>query len=239
MPYNNYMYISGKNDVIEYIESGNSIKKLFIKYGEKLPDILVKLIRKHNIDLVYLKREELDNLVGHRRHRGIAAKIPDFSYASYQEITDDIERNNGIALYLDHINDPVNLGSIIRSAVGFDISGIILPQDRQVQVTPSVIRVSEGNCFKIKIAKITNPIQFIKRLKKAGIWIASLDMNGENIKKANLPRPLLLIAGAEGRGVSSKIIELSDYVLSIPQSKNLQSLNVAVAVAIALFAIRS
>ena len=233
--YNSHMFISGKNHIEEYIGAGGKILLIYVKEGYKIPENIAEYIKKHSIKVERVTPKELKRISGDERARNIVAKVPEFEYSDAYKIIQRAIEEKGIALYLDHIEDPVNLGAIIRSAFAFKTAGIILPKNRACRVTPTVIRVSEGYAFKMPIAIITNPMNFIKEARKMGLFILSLERGGEPLSKVSIPKPALLVAGSEGRGVSRKIMENSDMILSIEQSEEINSLNVHVAVSIALY----
>ncbi len=229
------MFIHGKNQIDEFIKAGGRILTLYVKDGFRMPENIANYVEKNGVKVLKVNLKELKKVARDERARDLVAKIPDFEYSNPYRIVQNAAKTHSIALYLDHIEDPVNLGGIIRSAFAFKAAGILLPKNRACKVTPTVIRVSEGYAFKIPIAIITNPMNFIKEARKMGLFILSLERGGEPLSKISIPKPALLVAGSEGKGVSGKILEVSDMILSIEQSEEINSLNVHVAVSIALY----
>lgn len=229
------MVVFGKNQVEELIKYGGKIKTLYIKKSFIPQGIIKNFTEKHSELVKWVSQNELVKIAQNKKARDIVAILSEFKYYNVYELLDETLQKNGILLYLDHIEDPVNLGAIIRSAAAFEVQGIIIPKNRACKVTPTVIRISEGFAFKVPISIITNPMNLIKEIKKYGLFVVSLERGGNPLKNTTLPHPALLVAGSEGKGVSKKILEYSDIVVSIEQSKDVNSLNVHVAVSIALW----
>ncbi len=218
----------------EYLRAGGKILRVYVKENYRLPSNIERLLQKHRINVQRITQRELQKLAG-QKARDIVAEVEEYDYANVDDLISEAIGKKGMILYLDHVEDPVNLGAIIRSAFAFGATGIILPKDRACHVTPTVIRVSEGYAFRMPIAIITNPMNFLKNAKKNGLFVLALERGGEPLSKISFPKPAILVAGSEGRGVSEKIMENSDLIVSIEQSEGINSLNVHVAVAIALY----
>ena len=229
------MFVYGKNQVEELLRYNGKIKTLYIAHTFVPKGIIKEFIEKNPKVVKKVEQKEIEKIAQNRKARDIVAILSEFEYENPYDLVDKAISEHGILLYLDHIEDPVNLGAIIRSAAAFEAKGIIIPKDRACRITPTVIRVSEGFAFKIPLAMITNPMNFIKEAKKHGLFVASLERGGHPLNKTSFPKPLLLVAGSEGKGVSRKILEHSDIIISIEQSKDVNSLNVHVAVSIALW----
>ncbi len=229
------MIVYGKNQVEELLKYGGKIKALYVR-DSFIPRGIIKKFMENNSHLVSrVNQRELEKIANSNKARDVIAVLEEFTYHNALDLVENTLKNRGVLVYLDHVEDPVNLGAIIRSAAAFNASGIIIPKNRACKVTPTVIRVSEGFAFRVPVALITNPINFIKEVKKEGLFVISLERGGSLLSKLKLPGPSLLVAGSEGRGVSQKIVENSDLVVSIEQSKEVNSLNVHVAVSIALW----
>jgi 23S rRNA (guanosine2251-2'-O)-methyltransferase len=167
-------------------------------------------------------------------HQGVAADIGEFPLSPLKDLLQRAFETNGVILGLDHLQDPRNAGSLIRSAEALGACGVILPPVRSVGITPTVVKASAGACFHIPIA-IGNLRQFAKRFEEAGGFIAVLDMDGDDIRNAQKLRPLFLIVGAEGEGVSASLKAIAHAVWRIPMLGKVSALNAAVAGAIALW----
>ncbi|ENY69113.1 tRNA/rRNA methyltransferase [Metamycoplasma auris 15026] len=220
-------YIYGKNSVLEALADRYPIKKLYL-----LDSLKNKEIKFSNI--AYLKKAELDKLVN-GNHQGYVAEIDAFRY-------DDIgiikKNNPKIVLILDHIQDPQNFGAILRSCSVFGVSYIIIPKDRSVEVTPTVLKISSGGFKNIKIIKTNSLLEAIKYLKQNGFWIygSALNKEAKKLSDTSFSFPVGLIVGNEGSGISKTLLKESDEIIYIEQAPQaVQSLNVSNATSIFLY----
>lgn len=228
------MLAIGKNAVLESIKSKRAEKVLIQKnYFNKDSKEISELAKNNGIKVFFEEKAFLDKLSGGANHQGIIAKTPDFSYSSLEEIINP-EGNNFI-LVLDELSDPHNFGNIIRSAECAGVTGIIIPERRSVDVTETVIKVSVGACFHIKIAKVKNLNDAVRALKDNFITVYSLDMDGKSIYEERFDDNAAFVIGSEGFGIKKLTKQLSDKVLSIPQFGKINSLNAGSATAIAIY----
>ena len=233
------LYIFGKNPVVELFEKNRDIiKTLFIdesESGRKYEAIITKA-RQTKIDVQIISKKTFEKKLGRSaKHQGIMALIHQYPYCELEQILVNTQ-NDSCIIITDHIQDPQNLGSIIRNAAAFGASGILIPRANQVGVTSSVLRSSAGNAFSIPIARIGNISEIIKQLKTAGFWIIGLDGGGtDTIGKIDMSGKVAMIVGSEGDGMSRLVRENCDFIAKIPISSNIESLNVASATAIALY----
>jgi len=218
------MYIYGKNSVKE-IENSKIIS-CYLSHDFKDKDIINKLTCK----IKYMKKHELDKIVD-GLHQGIILKVEDYKYSNIDELI----KEDGFLVILDHIEDPHNFGAIIRTCESANIDGIIIPKDRSVEVNGTVMKVSSGTLDKIKIAKVTNLIQTINYLKEKGYWIIGTDMDGEDYKEIDYKGKIAIIVGNEGKGLSKLVKENCDFIASISMKGSINSLNVSVATGIIIF----
>ncbi len=251
------MYIYGKNAILEALKEGKFISKVYVLKGKKefLKDVLKKL-QKENVKIVESDRNKLKKLVNTDKHQGIVALISPVKPVSFEEILERLEnykKYNTLPylIYLDHLEDPHNVGAIFRSAFAFKASGILIPKDRSVYINDTVVKVSTGTVFKVPYALLNSPSKFLKEAKKRNIWIVALEapksverklgkINIRKIKELSeikIPYPLILIVGSEGKGVSKSALELSDLILYLDMNEEADSLNVSVATGIALYKI--
>ncbi|HOJ50291.1 MAG TPA: 23S rRNA (guanosine(2251)-2'-O)-methyltransferase RlmB [Spirochaetota bacterium] len=226
--------VIGFNPVIALLQSNIKIEEVLISINidksknRSLLDILDK--KSKNIKVSYLKKEELDKIAGTNNNQGIVAKIK--TQINYREINEFKESNT--LLILDHIQDPQNLGAIIRSANLFKVDAVVIPEKRACPITSTVIKASSGAIFFTPIVKINSILSTIKNLKEWGFWIYTADMSGEDVRKINFDGKTALIIGSED-GVSQKVIENSDFLVKIPTAGNIDSLNASVASGILLY----
>lgn len=230
------MVIYGRHPVREALRAGIKPYEVIVADGTHLPNDLLKLIELSGSKVRTAKRSTLRQITGSDEHQGIAADIGEFRTVSLKELLKIALSSSGVLLGLDHIQDPRNAGSIIRTAEALGACGVLLTVHRTVGITPALVKASSGACFHIPIA-IGNLRQFAIRFKEGGGTVAALDMSGSDIRNAKPKFPLLMAIGAEGPGVSKGILEIADEVWCIPQVGLVESLNASVAGAIALWEI--
>lgn len=234
-------YIEGRNAVLEAYRSGKTIDKLFVLDG--CQDGPVKSItreaRKHDSIINYVSKERLDQLSETGKHQGVIAVSAAYSYAEVEDIL-QIARDKGEAPFvfiLDGIEDPHNLGAIIRTANLAGAHGVIIPKRRAVGLTPTVAKTSAGAINYIPVAKVTNISNTIKELKDQGMWFVCADMGGTEMYDLNLTGSIGLVIGNEGDGVSKLVKENCDMVASIPMKGDIDSLNASVAAGVLAYEI--
>ena len=233
--------IEGRNPVIEAYRSGKTIDKLFVLDG--CQDGPVKTItreaRKQHTIISYVSKERLDQLSETHHHQGVIAIAAAYDYASVDDILAKA-REKGEAPFiflLDGIEDPHNLGAIIRTANLAGAHGVIIPKHRAVGLTATVARTSAGALNFTPVAKVTNLGAAMDELKKEGLWFVCADMKGEVMYRQNLTGPIGLVIGNEGEGVSRLVREKCDFTASIPMKGDIDSLNASVAVGVLAYEI--
>ena len=221
------MYVYGKNVALEYLKSNKKIKMAYLY--EKFNDItIINELKKRRLTINYLNKYLIDGL-----HQGIILDIEDFKYISLKEIIHDDEITT--IVMLDHIEDPHNFGAIIRTCEAGGVDAIIIPSNRSVEVNATVIKTSVGTTEKVNIIKVSNLVNVIDKLKKAGFWIIGTDMNGTDYDKVDYNGKICIICGNEGKGMSKLVKDNCDFIASIPMQGSVNSLNASVATAIILF----
>jgi 23S rRNA (guanosine2251-2'-O)-methyltransferase len=230
------MLIEGRNVVSQAIDGNATVDKVFIFYG--LQDkTLIEKVKKSGVVYQFVDRPVLDRMSKSRNHQGIIAFVTDYKYFDIDEVIDNAYRQGEqpIILILDGIEDPHNLGNIIRTAECMGVDGIILPKNRSVTVNDTAIRVSQGASSSIQICKVVNINQEIEKLKQKGFWIHAVELGGVEVSRVNLTGPIALIMGSEGNGVSQLTRKLADGIVSIPMYGRTNSLNVGSAAAMVLY----
>ena len=226
------MKVEGKNAVIELINSNTKISKIYFQQNQKdsLKN-LIDLAKRKGFKISFVPKEILDKESQVKNHQGVIAFVENYVYSNIDEMFEVAEKMNQKPFFVlvDQVSDPHNLGSIIRTCECAGVHGIIIPKNRSCLVNETVIKVSTGACFNIKIACVTNLNDCIRRLKEKGIWIFSLEANGKSIYKTDLTVGLGLVVGSEGFGVSTLTKKLSDEILSLPMYGKVNSLNASVA----------
>lgn len=235
------LLIEGRNAVIEAFRSGKTIDKLYILENcQDGPIMTIKReAKKQDCIVKYVKRERLDQLSETGRHQGVIAQASAYEYA---EVRDMLERakQKGEAPFLfllDNIEDPHNLGAIIRTANLAGAHGVIIPKNRAVGLTAAVARASAGALNYTPVAKVTNLKRTIEELKKEGLWFVCADMDGTQMYQLDLKGPIGLVIGNEGEGVGRLVKEACDMAASIPMKGDIDSLNASVAAGILAYEI--
>lgn len=227
----------GRNNVIACLNAGIVLK---VHFQEGFKDEKIeKMVQKLNLPISYLKKKELNDMTG-GNHQGVAALVESFSYQTIEELLIAAERvQNPLLLILDEIKDPHNLGAIIRSAEAFGVVGIIMKKDRQVAITPTVMKVATGAQNNIMVSQVININQALMKLKKAGFWIVSTDLQAKShVSDLAYDFKTAVIVGNEEKGVSPLLTKNADFVVKIPMLGQTNSLNVSVATGIILALIR-
>lgn len=233
--------IEGRNAVLEAFRSGKTIDKLFVQDGCKDGPILsiTREARKHDTLIKYVTKERLDQLSETGKHQGVIAYAAAYEYAEVEDILKNA-RDKGeepFIFLLDNIEDPHNLGAIIRTANLAGAHGVIIPKRRAVGLTATVAKTSAGALNYTPVAKVTNLAATIDELKKEGLWFVCADMGGESMYRLNLKGPIGLVIGNEGEGVSRLVKEKCDYIASIPMKGDIDSLNASVAAGVLAYEI--
>ena len=233
--------IEGRNAVLEAFRSGKTIDKLFVLDG--CQDGPVKSItreaRKGDTIINYVTKERLDQISETGKHQGVIAISAAYDYAEIEDIFENAKKKGEapFIIILDGIEDPHNLGAIIRTANQAGAHGIIIPKRRAVGLTPTVARTSAGAINYTPVAKVTNITQTIKDLKDQGMWFVCADMDGTPMYDLNLTGPIGLVIGNEGDGVSKLVKENCDMIATIPMKGDIDSLNASVATGVLAYEI--
>ena len=231
--------IIGRNPVLEAIKSGRSIDKILIKKGKYEGSVVtvVKKAKAAGIIIQEVDRAKLDAIAEGGNHQGVVAYVSAYDYVSVEDILKKAE-DKGEAPFVvicDKITDPHNLGAIIRTANCVGAHGVIIPKRNSVGINSTVAKTSAGAVEYTGVAKVTNIADTIDKLKKQGMWIAAADMDGQEMYGADLKGSLGIVVGSEGEGVTRLVKEKCDFVVSIPMSGEINSLNASVAASVLLY----
>lgn len=235
------MNIEGRNAVIEAFRSKKTVDKLYLLDGcQDGPIMTIKREAKKQDTMVkYVTRERLDQMSQTGKHQGVIAVIAAYDYVEVEDILQKA-REKGEAPFLfllDNIEDPHNLGAIIRTANLAGAHGVIIPKNRAVGLTATVARTSAGALNYTPVAKVTNLSKTIEELKKEGLWFVCADMGGTSMYQLDLKGPMGLVIGNEGEGVSRLVREKCDFIASIPMKGDIDSLNASVAAGVLAYEI--
>lgn len=233
--------IEGRNAVLEAFRSGKTIDRLFVLDGCQDGPVrtIVREAKKHDTIVNFVPKERLDSMSKTGHHQGVMAYAAAYEYAEVEDILKIAEEKGEppFLFLLDGIEDPHNLGAIIRTANLAGAHGVIIPKRRAVGLTATVARTSAGALNYTPVAKVTNMAATIEDLKKRGIWFVCADMGGESMYRLNLTGPIGLVIGNEGEGVSRLVKEKCDMIASIPMKGDIDSLNASVATGVLAYEI--
>ena len=233
--------IEGRNAVLEAFRSGKCVDKLFILDGCQDGPVrtIAREARKTDTIINYVSKERLDQLSETRAHQGVIAQVAAYEYSTVEEILARAEEKGEppFLILLDNVEDPHNLGAIIRTANLAGAHGVIIPKRRAVGLTSTVAKTSAGAINYTPVAKVTNIVRTIEELKEKGIWFVCADMGGETMYDLDLTGPMGLVIGNEGEGVSRLVREACDFTASIPMKGDIDSLNAYVAAGVLAYEI--
>lgn len=233
--------IEGRNAVLEAFRSGKTIDKLFVLAGceEGSMRTIIREAKKHDTIINFVKKERLDQMSETGKHQGVIAYAAAYEYAEIDDIFAKAEEKNEapFIIILDNIEDPHNLGAIIRTANLAGAHGVIIPKRRAVGLTATVAKTSAGALNYTPVAKVTNIAKTIDELKDRGLWFVCADMGGTSMYDLDLKGPIGLVVGNEGEGVSRLVKEKCDFIASIPMKGDIDSLNASVATGVLAYEI--
>lgn len=233
--------IEGRNAVLEAFRSGKCVDKLFILDGCQDGPVrtIAREARKTDTIINYVSKERLDQLSETHAHQGVIAQVAAYDYSTVDEILARAEEKGEapFLIILDNVEDPHNLGAIIRTANLAGAHGVIIPKRRAVGLTSTVAKTSAGAINYTPVAKVTNIVRTIEELKEKGIWFVCADMGGETMYDLDLTGPMGLVIGNEGEGVSRLVRETCDFTASIPMKGDIDSLNASVAAGVLAYEI--
>lgn len=234
-------YVYGKNVIRQLLSSDKKIYEIIML--DSLKDkVLESDIRRRNISFTIMGRKKMDALLKTDNHQGIAAKIDDYKTYDVEDILHDIpEGKTPLLVMLDALEDPHNLGAILRTCDCIGVDGVIIGKHRSVSLTPTVAKVSTGAIDTVKVAMVNNLSQTLEKLKKEGFWVAGADggKQAQDYRRGQYDMPLVLVIGSEGFGISPLVLKHCDYTISLPMLGSVTSLNASVACAILLYQIHA
>ena len=232
--------IEGRNSVLELLESGKDVNKIFVTIGEKHGSInkILGIAKERKIIVVEKDKKQMDEMAQEENYQGVIAIVPPFEYVEISDILEVAKERNEdpFVIVLDGIEDPHNLGSIIRTAETAGVHGVIIPKRRAVSVNSTVNKASAGAVEHMKIARVTNISDAIEELKKAGLWVCgtAVDTN-KYYYNQDLTGPLAIVIGNEGKGIGEKVKKNCDFLVKIPMKGKVQSLNASVSTGIVVY----
>ena len=235
------LMVEGRNAVIEAFRSGKPVDKLFVLDGCQDGPVrtIIREAKKHDTIINFVTRERLDQISETKKHQGVIAYAAAYEYSEVEDML-ELAKKKGedpFLILLDNIEDPHNLGAIIRTANLAGAHGVIIPKRRAVGLTATVAKTSAGALNYTPVAKVTNLAKTMEELKEKGLWFVCADMGGESIYRLNLTGPIGMVIGNEGDGVSRLVKEKCDFIASIPMKGDIDSLNASVAAGVLAYEI--
>lgn len=234
-----FQYVVGRNPVLEILKTDKEIEKLYILKGELQGSInkIVGIAKDRNIVIQQVDKNKLDSLSEGNAHQGVVALVTSYRYVNIEDILNRAKERNQppFIVVLDGLEDPHNLGSIIRTAECAGVHGIIIPKRRSAQVNQTVYKSSAGAVEHMLVAKVNNIVNAIEELKNNGLWIYGADMDGNNYNKTSLEGSVALVIGSEGKGLSRLVKEKCDVLVKIPMLGKISSLNASNAASILIY----
>ena len=232
--------VEGRNAVLELLESGRDINKILVANGEKHGSIhkILAIAKERKIIVTEMERNKLNQIAQTPNNQGVIAIVPPYNYCEIDDILEEAKRKNEMPfiLILDGIEDPHNLGSIIRTAETAGVHGIIIPKRRAASVNSTVSKVSAGAVEYMKIARVNNINETIRYLKEQDVWICGTDMDTNTIyTKKDYKMPIAIVIGSEGFGMSRLVKENCDFLVKIPMKGKITSLNASVSAGIIMY----
>lgn len=232
-------FVIGRHPAVAALRSQQTINKVFLQSGLKSEaiDEIRQLAQRRHLVISEVPKQKLDLLTDHQNHQGVALGVAAFDYASVDDLYANAEKHGEAPFFLilDNIEDPHNLGSILRTADASGVHGVIIPKRRAVGLTSTVAKTSTGAIETVPVARVTNLVQTVNDLKQRGMWIFGTDMAGSDYREWNAKGPVGLIIGNEGKGISRLLKQTVDQTLTIPMVGTVQSLNASVAAGLLMY----
>lgn len=231
--------VAGRNAVMEALKGSRSVNKLMIANGSTEGSIkeIIAVAKDKGVNIQYWDRSKLDSIARCIRHQGVLAQVAPVQYVELEDILQVAKDRNEppFIVLLDELEDPHNLGAILRTADAAGVHGVLIPKHRSCPLSATVAKTSAGAVEHVPVARVGNLVQTIKKLKQEGLWVAAADMDGKDYYDTDLTGPLLLIIGSEGQGVGRLVKEQCDFVVRIPMVGKINSLNASVAGSILMY----
>lgn len=232
-------FVIGRHPAMAALKSGQDINKVFVQSGLKADAIreIITLAKNKNIVVTQVPKTKLDTLADGQNHQGIVLAVAAFKYATLDDLFAKAQYKGEAPFFLilDGLEDPHNLGSILRTADAAGVHGVIIPKRRAVQLTATVAKTSTGAIEFVPVCRVTNLAQTVDELKERGLWIFGTDMQGQDFRTWDAKGPTALVIGNEGKGISSLVKKKCDAMLTIPMIGHVQSLNASVAASLLIY----
>lgn len=230
------MLIYGKNTATEAFKSGKQIDKIYLS-SDLTDQRIIQLAKNTKAEIVFMPRSKMDENF-HGNHQGVVVKVIDYEYCNLRDLLEKYKNEDAVLAILDGLEDPHNLGAILRTADATGVNGIIIPKHRSVSLNATVAKVSTGAIEYANVVQVTNLVTTIKELKKNGYWIIGLELDGSvDYRKQDYSGKIAVVIGSEGKGISRLVKEECDFCVNIPMYGHVNSLNASVSAAILFYEI--
>ena len=231
--------IFGRNPVLEALRSESEKNKIYVAKGDLQGSIkeIIALAKEKGVQIQQVERAKLDKMFPKENHQGVAASIAEAEYVDWQEMVEIARRKNEdpLIIVLDELEDPHNLGAILRTADAVGAHGVVIPKRRAASLTSGVAKAAAGAVAYVPVARVSNLGQTMGAMKKEGLWIAGAAMGGTEIYKQDMTGPLAIVIGSEGKGLGRLVTEKCDFLISLPMHGQINSLNASVACGVILY----
>lgn len=227
--------IWGRNPVAEALRAGRQIEKIYVAHDTSPPREILRLAKERGVKVQRVSRSKVEELAGTKKTQGVVALLSPISYVTPYELFTEAVSRTSFFLAIDHITDPQNVGNLLRTCEVFGGVGALITKERTSPINQTVVKASSGAVFHLKIAKVSSLSKALREFKKMGGWVFSVEKGGRDIREVEIALPCALVLGAEDRGVSKSVLDLSDEVLTIPMKGRTTSLNVGSAGAVAMW----
>ncbi|MGI6658365.1 MAG: 23S rRNA (guanosine(2251)-2'-O)-methyltransferase RlmB [Dethiobacteraceae bacterium] len=230
--------IKGRRPVLEALKAGTKITRILLQKGARGGPLteIIALAQQQQIPVEYWDKQALEKKAAARNHQGVLAEAPPFSYTPFTQLLRNKNDEPPFLVILDHLQDPQNLGALVRTAYAAGCHGLVIPERRAVQMTPAAARAAAGAAEYLPIARVVNIARCLEECKQAGLWIYGADMDGQSLyTQVDYRGPLALVIGSEGAGLSRLTKEKCDFLVRLPMQGAVASLNASVAGALLLY----
>ena len=225
----------GRNALVEALKAGKTVEKVYLQYGKHFEPEFLSFLDRKGVKWQWARKEQLKRLAGTTKHQGIVALLSPVDYFHYNGLFDEVFKRNSFFVALDGVTEPQNLGTIARTVESFGGVGLLLPRKGGAPLNEVALKASSGALFHLKVSRVDSLTSALEEFKALGGRVYSVETGGEDIRRIEFKRPLCLVLGSEGRGISPGILSLSDRIATIPTVGKTPSLNVSVSCAIAVW----
>ncbi len=229
------MWLYGRNPLREALKSGQPVERVLVAEGSRLPPDLLRLIRQAGVPMETVPRPRIEHLAGHKAHQGVVFRLAVRKPEEPETVLQRILQRGGFGVYLDRVQDPQNVGNILRSAYAFGAQGVLYPSRGSAPLSPVVLKASAGALLHLPVARTGHPIPVLQRFQQQGGWVYAVETGGTPLGALRFRFPALFVFGGEGSGIRKAVLRLADAVVTVEMEGEIASLNVAATAAVVLY----